>query len=319
MTWPLLVTDAFWSITGAEIARRTPQVEPVLAIEGRRLDDSTLDRIRISCLSGDAYPARLREILGPCARAPRLEWLHTFSAGTDAPIFASFLDRGVRLTNSSGASAPSIARTVLAVVLALSRDLPGWFVAQQERRWESRRFREVIGDRMTIVGWGPIGQEVARLAQAVGIDVEIVRRVAIGDEPHRVWPLASLEAAVGDADWVVLALPLTAETRGLVTEPVLRAMPARARLVNVGRGELVDEPALVAALRDGRIAGAALDVFATEPLPPDNELWSMPNVIVTPHSSGVTDHTDARAQAIFLDNLEAFVHGEPMRNEVVGA
>lgn len=312
----LLVTDTFWSLAEDEIRAMAPTIEPVLIRRGVELTADDLAPVRIACLSGDSYPERVREVIGACLAARHLEWLHTFSAGVDAPVFARFLDRGVRLTNSSGASAPSIARTVVASILSLSRDLPGWFRAQQERRWEPRRYDEVVGQRVAVVGWGPIGQEIGRLCDALGLDVEIVRRRAAGDEPFAVTPLGELHSALARAEWVVVALPLTPETKGLLDRAAIASMRPTARFVNVGRGELVDEDALVDALRSGAIAGAALDVFATEPLPPESALWSMPNVIVTPHASGMTDHTDARGRAIFCTNLEAFVAGRPLVNEV---
>lgn len=313
---PLLVTDTFWSVVGERVSAHGDRIEPIVVAEGQMLDDDTVSRLRLACLSGDAYPGRVLDIVRPVMTASKLEWLHTFSAGVDSPFFGGLLDRGVRLTNSSGASAPSIARTVMMVILALSRDLPSWTRAQQARSWEPRRFDEIIGDRLVVVGWGPIGQEVGRLAEAFGLDVRIVRRSATGDEPYPVTPLARLDDAVRDADWVVVALPLTPETRGLFDADTIAAMPPGARFVNVGRGELVDEPAMAAALRSGALAGAGLDVFATEPLPPDSELWSLPNVVVTPHCSGVTDHTDRRATEVFVDNLDAYLRGRAMRNEI---
>ena len=313
----LLVTDTLWALAGAELARRAPGIEPILMVSDQPLTAEELGRARIACLSGDAYPERIREVIGACVHAPNLQWLHTFSAGVDAPVFGTFLERGVRLTNSSGASAPSIARTVIAGVLALSRDLPAWFRAQQERSWAPRRYEEIIGQRLVVVGWGPIARETARLADALGLEIEIVRREAAGDEPFPVTPLIDLRVALARADWVVVALPLTEQTRNLFDADAIAAMRPTARFVNIGRGELVDESALTDALASGRLAGAALDVFATEPLPPESPLWGLPNVIVTPHASGITDHTDALGRALFCDNVEAFVNGRPLRNEVL--
>jgi len=313
---PLLVTDTFWELAGEEARQLVPRVEPVLLGPDRQLDLDVLGRVEIACLSGDAYPTRVRALMGACARAENLRWLHSFSAGVDSPAFTAVLERGVRLTNSSGASAPSIARTVTMYLLALSRDLPAWTAAQRERRWAPRRYEELIGQRLLMVGWGPIGQETARLAEALGLEVEICRRAADGTEPYPVRPLAGLRDALVTADWVVVALPLTPDTRGLFGVEEFAAMRPGARLVNVGRGELIDEPALVSALATGHLGGAALDVFATEPLPETSELWAMPNVIITPHASGITDRTDARGRAIFLDNLERYAAGTPLRNEV---
>jgi len=144
----------------------------------------------------------------------------------------------------------------------------------------------------------------------------IVRRAAQGDEPCEVRSLEHLGDAVRDADAVVVALPLADGTRGIVSAEVIDAMGPQAMFVNVGRGELVDQPALTEALASGRLAGAGLDVFATEPLPVDDRLWDLPNVIISPHTSGASDGAAGRVVEIFLDNLERFVRNEPLRNEV---
>jgi phosphoglycerate dehydrogenase-like enzyme len=248
--------------------------------------------------------------------APNLEWFHSMSAGVDSPIFSMFTDRGVRLTTSSGASAPPIAGTVMLYLLALSRNLPAWLRAQAAHEWSPVRFRELDGQRVVVVGYGPIGQEVVRLATAFRMDPVIVRRAVRGDEPCAVRSLDELPAVVADADAVVVALPLTDATRGIVSREVIAAMPTHAVFVNVGRGELVDQPALTESLVAGRLGGAGLDVFATEPLPADDPLWDLSNVIISPHNSGSSDGTAGRVAAIFLDNLGRFVRGEPLRNEV---
>jgi phosphoglycerate dehydrogenase-like enzyme len=148
------------------------------------------------------------------------------------------------------------------------------------------------------------------------MDPVVVRRSAIGDEACPVRPLAELADVVSDADAVVVALPLAPETRGIVTAEVIAAMPSRAVFVNVGRGELVDQAALTDALASARLAGAGLDVFDPEPLPSDDALWDLPNVIISPHTSGSSDATTARVAGIFLDNLGRFVRGDALRNEV---
>jgi phosphoglycerate dehydrogenase-like enzyme len=227
-----------------------------------------------------------------------------------------FLERGVRLTTSSGASASPIAGTVMLYLLALSRNLPGWLRSQSAREWAPAPFRDLEGQRLVVVGYGPIGAEVVRLATAFRMDPVVVRRSARGDEPCPVRPLTDLPAAVSDADAVVVALPLAPETRGVISADVVSSMPSHAVFVNVGRGELVDQAALTDALASGRLAGAGLDVFDPEPLPPDDELWELPNVIISPHNSGSSDATTNRVAAIFLDNLGRFVRGEPLRNEV---
>jgi phosphoglycerate dehydrogenase-like enzyme len=178
-------------------------------------------------------------------------------------------------------------------------------------------FRDLDGQRLVVVGYGPIGREVVRLATAFGMAPTIVRRAVRGDEPCPVRPLEELADAARDADAVVVALPLVPTTRGIVSADVIAAMRPSAVFVNVGRGELVDQHALTDALASGAIAGAGLDVFDPEPLAPDDPLWDLPNVIISPHTSGASDGTTARVVEIFLDNLDRFVHGAPLRNEVV--
>jgi phosphoglycerate dehydrogenase-like enzyme len=272
--------------------------------------------VEIAYFSGDLYPDRVRGFVLALRDAPRLRWLHTFSAGVDHPWFQALRARGIRLTTSSGAHAVPIAQTVLLYLLALSRDLPAWLDAQRRRAWEPRAFRDLQGLVLGVVGLGPIGLEVARLGAACGMQVIGARRQPRGDEPCETWPLARLDELVARADALVLALPLSDDTRHLLDAARIARMKPGAWLVNVGRGALVEEPALVEALREGRLGGAGLDVFETEPLPPESPLWALPNVLVTPHSSGDTPDNQARASAIFLDNLGRFARGEPLRNEV---
>ena len=283
-----------------------------LLVDGEvEIDPAAID---VACLSGDAWPGLIAPFMRTTVAAPNLQWLHSFSAGVDHPVFASFVRRGVALTNSPGASARPIAHSVIMLLLALSRDLPGWVRAQDGRRWEQHFFDDIDGTTLGVVGMGTIGQEIGRAAQALGIEVIGCRRTPRPDDP---WPtFASVREVAPRVDWLVLAAPHTPQTRHMIDASVLASMRPTARLINVGRGELVDDDALVHALRAGVIAGAALDVFATEPLPPEHPLWSMPNVIVTPHSTGRSSGSDRRALAIFLDNLARFEAGKPLAHQV---
>jgi phosphoglycerate dehydrogenase-like enzyme len=272
--------------------------------------------VELAYFSGDCFPERVRPFALALRDAPRLRWLHTFSAGVDHPWFQALRARGVRLTTSSGAHAGPIAGTVLLYLLALSRGLPAWMDAQRRRAWEPHEIRELDGLVLGVVGLGPIGRETARLGAAFGMRVIGARRTPRGDEPCETWPLARLDELLALADALVLALPLSDETRHLLDARRIARMKPGAWLVNVGRGALVDEPALVAALREGRLGGAGLDVFETEPLPAESPLWELPNVIVTPHNSGDTPANQTRASEIFVDNLGRWVRGEPLRNEV---
>jgi phosphoglycerate dehydrogenase-like enzyme len=187
---------------------------------------------------------------------------------------------------------------------------------QDKKKWQQHRIDELDGASLAVVGMGPIGMEIARIGVAMNMSVEAVRRSAKGDEPCPTFPMSELHSVLGRADWVASALPLTPETRLVFDAKAFAAMRTGARFINVGRGELVDENALVAALRSGHLAGAGLDVFATEPLPEDSPLWEMDNVIVTPHNSGSSNTSNRRSEEIFLDNLERWARGTPLTNLV---
>jgi phosphoglycerate dehydrogenase-like enzyme len=288
---------------------------PRVVLRGGALEGS-LDDVEIAYFSSDCLPDRAREFMIAALKSPRLRWLHSSSAGVDHDVFQRFLARGVRLTTSSGAHAVPIAQTVILYLLALSRDLRGWLDAQRERRWAPHPIHDLAGERLGVAGLGPIGLEVARLGRALRMQVIGLRRRVRGDEPCETWELPRLRELLPSLDHLVLALPLAAETRHLLDADALARMKPGATLVNVGRGALVDETALADALRAGRLGGAALDVFEVEPLPRESPLWDLPNVIVTPHSSGTSPGNDARATAIFLENLRAFEAGHPLRNEV---
>jgi D-2-hydroxyacid dehydrogenase (NADP+) len=284
-----------------------PDIEVVLLEGDQPVSDADLERITIASFSHDAWPERAGNWFGAAMRAPNLAWLHSMSAGVDSPVFATFLERGVRLSNSPGASAAPIARTVMMYLLALARDLPRMMRAQAQGEWAWARWTELEGKQLAVLGWGPIGQEIARLANEFGMQPVIVRRAAKGDEPFPVRLLADLHDVAAEVDALAVALPLTDDTRGLISADVFAAMQSHAFFVNVGRGELVDQAALTDALSRGQIAGAGLDVTDPEPLPADDPLWSLPNVIITPHNSGSTAGTGRRANERFLENLTAWV------------
>ena len=312
----LFCTDTFWTAHGDEILAIAPGVHAVLLVDGEAVADADLDRITMAFFSHDAWPERAPAFFGVVTRAPNLRWFHTMSAGVDSPVFQTFIDRGAQLTTSSGSSAGPIARTVIMYLLALARDLPGLMRAQQGAEWSWRRWNELEGRTVAVVGFGPIGREVCRLADAIGMEPVIVRRSARGDEPHPVRPIADLVSVAGEVDALVMALPLNEDTEGIVSTDVIAAMAPHAFFVNVGRGGLVDQSALTTALTEGRIGGAGLDVTTPEPLPADDPLWALPNVILTPHNSGSTDGTARRATECFLENLGHLIAGRPLVNEV---
>jgi D-2-hydroxyacid dehydrogenase (NADP+) len=311
----LLCTDTIAHIHGEALLAACPDLELVTLVGEEVVNPEDLGRVTFAFLSGDAYPERSTQFMVSCLKSTNLSWLHTFSAGVDHPIFRSFIDRGVIVTNSSGASATPIAQTVMMYLLALSRDLPGWLRAQAEHRWAPRRLADLDGSTIGVVGMGPIGLEVIRLATAFGMRPTGMRRSLRGDEPCETWTLDRLHELAAAVDVLVLALPLTDDTRGMIDASVLDSMAPGARFVNIARGEVVDEDALIDRLRSGHLGGAALDVFATEPLPADSPLWDLPNVILTPHSSGSSSSADDRAVEVFIDNLERLTTGQPLRNQ----
>lgn len=256
------------------------------------------------------------------SRAPNLRWLQTWGAGTDWLLKHSELARqDFLLTNASGVHAIPISEHILAFLLAFARHLPRSIRAQEQHHWEKvgrSDLFELAGKTMLLLGVGAIGQRTAQISAALGMRVWGVRRNPDQAE-------AGIERMVGpdswmellpEADFVVLTVPLTNETRQMIGAKALAQMKPSAYLINIGRGGTVDEPALIEALRSGQIAGAGLDVFATEPLQPESPLWDMENVIITAHYSGITDVYDQRAMQIFLENLERYCSNRPLINLV---
>lgn len=250
--------------------------------------------------------------------AAGVDWIHCTSAGVDAVMFDALVESGIRVTNARGLFDAAIAESVLGHVLAFAKDLPGTFALQRERRWQHRDSERIAGRRALVVGAGSIGRTVARLLTAAGLVVEGMasRERDGGADFCHVYPVSALHRRLGEADYVILTVPLTPATEHLIDAAALAAMRPEARLVNVARGPVVDTMALVAALERGQIAGAALDVFEQEPLPPEHVLWDLPNVILTAHQAG--DFHGWREALIeqFLDNLPLWQRGETLHNLV---
>ena len=249
--------------------------------------------------------------------APSLQWVHVHSAGADRPVYVALRESSVQVTTSSGANAPVVASSALTGILALARHLPLLLDAQRERRWAplfaSEVPRDLEGQSAVVVGWGPIGRRIGALLQALGLRVAVARQSSVpagADIPTVQY--RQLQQLLPQADWLVLCCPLSAETRQLVDASTLARLPRGAHVVNVARGDVVDEDALIAALSSGAIAGAYLDVFAHEPLPSHSALWALPNVIVTPHGAGFSDGNQERVARMFLDNLGRWARGEPL-------
>ena len=250
--------------------------------------------------------------------ADSLRWVHVCAAGVDAMLFDELRDSDVTVTNARGVFDGPIAEFVLASILARDKQLHLSRALQRDHDWRWRETRRTAGSTALVIGTGGIGRATARLLRAAGMQVTGAGRTARDDDPDFGTVIATddLVEHVGDADNVVLIAPLTDQTAGLVDARVLAAMKPSAHLVNVGRGALVVEDDLVAALRDGTIAAASLDVVATEPLPADSPLWDMENVAISPHMSGdVVGWRDELADQ-FLARLRAHVAGEELAGAV---
>lgn len=312
---------------GDEIARSARgagiQLDMVSLPENReaRLSDEACSSIDLAFFSGDVFPDRSRQFFSALRKAPNLRWLHAFNVGVDHPIYTELMQRGVTVTTSAGSTAQPIAHTAIAALLMLGREFPRWLDAQRERRWEPMRGqdvpRDLAGQTAVIVGLGHIGKEIARLARALGLKVIGVRRSALApDDPvDELCPPERLTEIAPRANWLVLACPLTEETRGMVDAALLARLPEGARLINIARGEIVNESALIEALRARRLAGAYLDVFGQEPLPQDSPLWDLPNVLLTPHNSSAAAGNDGRIFEIFLENLGRIARNESLLNQ----
>ncbi len=274
----------------------------------------SLEEADVLFLRWGLSPEATRRLL---TRIPGLRWIHTISAGVDHLLFPELRDSDAILTNASGVFNIPIAETVMAYILAVVKRLPEFWARQREHRWEKLPLRELRGLTVGVIGLGDIGTEVARLCRAFGMRVlGLRRRPAPSDIADEVMPPDRLHDLIARSAFVVIAVPLTAETRGMIGRAELAAMKPDAWLINISRGAIVDEEALMEALREGRIGGACLDVFAQEPLPPDSPLWDLPNVIITPHNSWSSPHIEEREIDLFLENLRRYVAGEPLLNVV---
>jgi len=275
--------------------------------------------------------------LPPLELAPKLRWVQFHSAGIDHLLESEIWHSDIQLTSASGIHAPNMGQYIMAQLLAWANRTPSWLFYQRRGEWPRDRWDKFLPSELRdgtlgILGYGSIGREVARLAKAFGMTVLASKRDArnIRDQGYalpgsgdaegvvadRIYPAAATRSMAAECDYLVVTLPLTPATRNLVDEALLKAMKPTAFLVNVGRGGVVDEAALIKALKKGWIAGAGLDVFEKEPLPADSPLWSMDNVILSPHVSGFTPHYDDRVVNLFCTNLGRYLAGEPLINLV---
>lgn len=265
--------------------------------------------------SNDLFGGPIRDYMVALLKSPSLRWMQSGAAGFDNPVFAQIVAKGARLTTNHS-QAIGMAEYVLASVLDHFQRGPERRAAQQQREWARLPYREIQGSHWLIVGFGAIGQEVARRARAFGAHITGVRRRTGSSElADALVPPEQLAARLGLADVVVLCAPLSAQTELMVNDDFLARMKKTSVLVNVGRGRLIDEQALLASLERGVPGHAILDVFHAEPLPSESPFWSHSRVTLTAHASAIGSGFSARTDRLFLDNLSRYARGEALLNE----
>jgi phosphoglycerate dehydrogenase-like enzyme len=304
-------------------------ISGVAGVNLRSVSDLLHDKLKGDEAAGaefDAELARAEVIYGlrlpqdVLRKAPSLKWVQVMSAGVEHFLDADMRESPVVLTNASGINALPIAEFVTGLMLMFVKESSLCFEMKQNRKWERVSPVLLRSKTVGIIGLGNIGKEVARLSKVFGMRVIATRRSAREEGRARnvdlILPTSRLNELLAESDFVVVAAPLTVETRGLIGEEELRTMKPTARLINVARGAIVDEQSLTRALEEKWIAGAGLDVFATEPLPHDSPLWTLPNVILSPHISGGREDYVLAATMLFVENLRRYRDGRRLMNVV---
>ena len=252
--------------------------------------------------------------------ATNLKWVQVINAGVDRMAKEGLLNRGFQVANISGLTAPAIAEWVIGAMVMLQKGFHLSVRDQAEHKWSRRFTGELRGKTLGIAGMGAIGRETAKRARAFDMRIVASRRTAppgsTDPDCDELIPYSALDRLLEQSDYLALCVPLTPETHHMIGEAQLKKMKPTAHLINIARGTVVDQEALIRGLREGWIAGAALDVTDPEPLPPESELWDLPNVIITPHISGSIENYVGRANEIFVDNLRRHIAGQPLRNLV---
>lgn len=313
----------------AQLRAVSPRLK-ITALRARQVEDVSTDLwSRVEILYTDS-------VLPTPEQAPHLRWIQIHYAGIDHALQAEILQKPeVMVTTLSGVVASKMAEFILLMLLALGHRLPE-LIANQKRaewprdRWEKFSPRELRESTVGIVGYGSIGREVARLLNSFHARVLATKRDAMhpedtgympeghgdpaGELVYRLYPNQALRSMLKECDFVVVTVPLSPETRHLIGAEELAVLKPSAYLVDASRGGVIEPSALINALKERRLAGAALDVFSEEPLPADSPLWKMPNVLITPHVAGITPHYDRRAMQLFAENLERYLAGLPLYN-----
>lgn len=263
-----------------------------------------------------------RELLARVfAMSPKLKWVHSRSAGLDTVLFPELIESPVTVTNGVGVFSPPLGEFALACILFFAKDLRRMVRAQEAGRWEQFDMPALGGQTVAIVGYGDIGRAVAMRVRAMGMRVLAVRRnplpYSVDPMVDKIYASADRLEAISQADYVVACAPLTEETRSMIGEPEFAAMKPEAVVINLGRGPVIDEAAMLKALSTGRIKGAGLDVFDTEPLPDGHPFYQLSNLLLSPHCADHTPDWLIRAMRFFLENFERFRKGEPLANVVL--
>ncbi len=311
----ICITEAVWESYQTRLFSVAPQAE-VLRLSREGQFSGSADDVDAFFFSEDLYRAPRATVEAALGVATSgIRWVHSSSAGIDHPIFQAVLDSGAILTHSPGLHSKPIAEYVFGHILSQAKNLAAHAGHQKAHAWTPLDSVELTERTIGIVGYGGIGAAVARLAKAFEMRVIATKRSGV-DDPNldeRMEPSRLLEL-LASSDYVVLTVPLTDESKGMIGAAELAAMKSDALLINVARGSVVDSEALLAALSEGRIGGAVLDVTAPEPLPSDSPLWDLPNVTITPHDSGDSRFAFERTGDFWLKNLARYVRGEPLVN-----
>jgi D-2-hydroxyacid dehydrogenase (NADP+) len=252
-------------------------------------------------------------------RAPNLKWLHVTTVGMERYSSMDFMQSNIIITNSRGVISIPIAEQAIMFMLMLTKKAQRLVINKEKKLWDRYTTPELYGKTAGLIGAGSIGNEIAKRAKGLGMKVIATKRSVNQNEPvnadiDKMYPPDQLKELLHNSDFVIVAAPLTAETKGMIGIEEFKAMKKTAHIINIARGPIINESAMIRALKEGWIAGAGLDVFEVEPLPPDNELWVMPNVIISPHSSGVSEMQPYRLVALVCDNLRRYINHQPLLN-----
>lgn len=324
----MLLSKKFMAAAGealgatAKRAGISPEIVDLPA-DGTPLPAADCARIEVAFLTRDIRFSPLYKTFGDAmVAAKNLKWVHFTSTAIDQhPFLPQLRERGVKLTTSAGTNGEPVAQTAIAGLLMLARRFPQWLDAQRRHAWEPMRGESVPADlrgqTVMVVGLGVIGMPIARFCQALGMHVIGIRRTPkSANEPlDEIHPPARFGELLPRCQWLVLACPHTKETHHMLNAAMIEKLPRGAGLINVARGGVVEEQAVIAALKSGQLGCAHLDVFEKEPLPADSPLWDMPNLILTPHNASASAGNDGRAFEMFLSNLEKWARGETLQNE----